>query len=156
MGMVTALAAVAAASGIYGGIQAQKEGDKQARLAESAAAERATETRRQTERSAEIEQRNIDQTEDRQRLNYLASGVTLEGSPLLKLEETRRLGAENIDEIQKAGEAGAKAQLTEGRTRAQAAKSTGRQALISGITGAAGTLGTNAPALKSTYNKAFG
>jgi hypothetical protein len=65
--------------------------------------------------------------------------VSLEGSPLLKLEETRRLGAENIEEIEKSGEAQANAQITEGRVAANQLKASGRQSLISGITGGART-----------------
>lgn len=130
-------AAVGAGASALGGIQAKREADKQARLANEQAAARAAETERVTKRQAELEQRNIDQTIDRQKLAYLKSGVTLEGSPLLKLEETRRLGAENIDEINKAGEAQASAQVAEGRVQAQQLKASGRQALISGITGAA-------------------
>jgi len=129
--------AAAAAASVAGGVQAQKEAKKQANLAMEQSTAAAAETKRQTDRSVTLEERNIKDTQDRQRLAYLASGVTLEGSPLLKLEETRRLGAENLEEIQKAGEAGSAAQLAEGRMTAQAAKSRGRQALISGITGGA-------------------
>ena len=155
MGLVTAFVAAAAASSIYGGMQARDEAKKQSAMAISQSQAAATETKRQTDRSVELEKRNIKDVTDRQRLAYLASGVTLEGSPLLKLEETRRLGAENVEEIQKAGEAGAEAQLAEGRTTAQAAQSRGRQALTQGITGAAGSLATNAPAIQSSFKKVY-
>jgi len=138
--IVAAAAVASAGASIFGGIQANKEGEKQARFAESQAANAAAETKRQTDRSLKIEGRNIKETQDRQRLAYLASGVTLEGSPLLKLEETRRLGAENLDEIEKSGSARSEAQVTEGRLTADRAKSAGRQGLINGITGAAGSL----------------
>jgi len=136
--ILAATAATAAAAGsVYGGVQAKKAGDKQSRLAREQAAMSAAETMRQAERSAVLERRNIDDVVDRQKLAYLASGVTLEGSPLLKMEETRRLGAENIEEIMKAGEAGSQAQLFEGRYRSQVARDSGRQALIGGLIGAA-------------------
>jgi hypothetical protein len=139
MGLVTALAAAASIASIYGGIQAKKEGDKQADLATNQAASRATEINRQTARSTTLEERDIKSTIERQKLAYLASGVTLEGSPLLMMEETRRRGAENVEEIQLAGAAGASAQLEEGRATAQAAKASGRAQLMSGITGAMGS-----------------
>jgi hypothetical protein len=132
--------AAAAAASVAGGVQSYNEGKKQAGRAEEQAAIAAAETKRQTDRSVMLEQRNIKDTQDRQRLAYLASGVTLEGSPLLKLEETRRRGAENIDEIQQSGNAGAAAQIAEGRMTAKSAKATGRQALIGGITNAGGSL----------------
>ena len=141
MGVITTgLLVAAAGAGIVGGIQANEAADEQADLARSDASARAAETARVTERSSMLEQRNIDDTVDRQKLAYLASGVTLEGSPLLKMEETRRRGAENIEEIELAGKAGSKAQIAEGRRTAQSAKASGRQALIGGITGAASSL----------------
>jgi hypothetical protein len=140
MGAVTALAVLAAGSAVFGGLQARDAAKEQSALAIQQSQAAATETKRQTDRSVELENRNIKDVTDRQRLAFLASGVTLEGSPLLKLEETRRLGAENIEEIQKAGDAGSAAQLAEGRMTAQQAKSKGRQALTQGIVGAAGSL----------------
>lgn len=130
-------AAVAAGASALGGIQANKEAKKQAKLAEQQASAKAAETERLTARQAELEQREIDDVSDRQKLAFLKGGVTLEGSPLLKLEETRRLGAENIEEIELAGQAQSEAQITEGRVQAQQLKASGRQQLISGITGAA-------------------
>ena len=108
-------------------------------MATNQAASRATEINRQTARSTTLEERDIKSTIERQKLAYLASGVTLEGSPLLMMEETRRRGAENVEEIQLAGAAGAAAQLEEGRATAQAAKTSGRAQLMSGITGAMGS-----------------
>ncbi len=145
MGIETALlvAAVASAgSQIVGGIQANNEAGHQSRIATSEAQARADEATRQSERQATLEQRNIDDTEQRQKLAYLASGVTLEGSPLLMLEQTRKRGAENIDEIRKSGSASSNAALAEGRATADAAKRAGRQALIGGITGAVSTAGS--------------
>lgn len=148
MGMVTAaLAAAALVAGVAGGVMAKNAADDQAEMAEEQAGLRAAETNRLTTRQAELEQREIDKTVDRQKLAYLASGVSLEGSPLLKMEETRRLGAENIDEIRKAGSAQQLSQIMEGRATAEAARASGRQALVQGISsGAKGALSTYAGA----------
>lgn len=138
--IIAAAAIGSAGASIFGAIQGSQAADEQADLARSDASSRAAETKRVTERQTTLEQRDIQDTLDRQKLAFLASGVTLEGSPLLKLEETRKRGAENIDEIQKAGAAGSAAQIAEGRSTAAAAKASGRQSLIRGITGAAGSL----------------
>lgn len=145
MGVITtALLAVAAvgsaALSVKGGIDSKKEAKQQAALATSQAAASAAETERVTARESTLEQRNIKDVLDRQKLAFLASGVTLEGSPLLVMEETRKRGAENIEEIEKAGSARSAAQIAEGRSTAQAAKASGRRALIGGITGGLGTL----------------
>ncbi len=145
MGAVTsaliAVASVASAGAqILGGLESRRESKVQAQLAREDAAKRAAETERVTTREAELERRNIKDVTERQRLAYLASGVTLEGSPLLKLEETRRLGAENIEEIERSGEARAGAEIGEGRVVARQAESRGRQQLLQGLVGGAGSL----------------
>jgi hypothetical protein len=141
MGAMTALAAaaatVAAGASIYGGMEGRKAAKEQEGLAREQSAAGAAEIMRQTGRTVDLENRNITQTVQQQELGYLASGVTLEGSPLLMMEETRRLGAENIEEIKKAGAAGSTARIAEGEATAKAAKASGRAALIGGITGAA-------------------
>jgi hypothetical protein len=137
MGAVSAialgLAAVSAAAAVKGGLEAKEASEEQAELATKQAGARAAETRRLKERQVKLEQREIEDIEKRQKLAFLASGVTLDGSPLLVMEETRRRGAENIEEIEKAGTAGELAQIAEGRATAKAARASGRQALISGI-----------------------
>jgi glutaredoxin len=144
MAATTALIAAAALAGagasIYGGIEGQKAGKEQAALAESDAAAAARETQRVTSKTVDAEKKNIEKTQRQQQIAYLKSGVTLEGSPLLVMEETRRLGAENIAEIEAAGKAQSEAQLAEGRRTAQTAKAAGRQAMLQGITGTASSL----------------
>ncbi len=49
--------------------------------------------------------REIAQFAAQQESRFLSSGVTLAGTPLLVLEETRRLGAEELDAITRRGEA---------------------------------------------------
>ena len=138
--IIAAAALAGAGASVFGAVQANSAADEQADLARSDASARAAERARMTERQSTLEQRDINDTLDRQKLAYLASGVTLEGSPLLMMEETRKRGAENIEEIELAGKAGSQAQLAEGRRTAESAKASGRQAMIRGITGATSSL----------------
>lgn len=73
-----------------------------------------------------------------QKLAYLKSGVTLEGSPLDILDETARVASENLSAMRARAQAGQNAQNAE----ADAARSRGRAALIGGIAGAASTAAT--------------
>lgn len=116
------------------------EGNDQAKYALADADARGKEIARQTAREAEAEKKDVDSTLRRQKLAYLASGVTLQGSPLLVMEETRRKGQENIDEIMKSGSYSGAAAISEGRINASNAKSAGRREFLSGITSAAGSL----------------
>lgn len=141
--LLSGLSAVSAVSSIVGGFQSKKEGDNQAAIALSQAAAQGAEAERTAAREAKLTQEDALKTERKQKLAYMASGVTLEGSPLLVMEETRQKGLENVDEILKAGKASSEAALAEGRVRANSAKSAGRQSFVSGLTGAAGT-GLNA------------
>lgn len=70
-----------------------------------------------------------------QKLAFLKNGVTLEGSPLLALDETYALGQEEVNAISKSGQAQASAYWRE----AQIAKKQGRAAMIGGIAGAGQT-----------------
>jgi hypothetical protein len=137
--ILMAASAVSAVSSVVGGIQGMSEGKNQANIAMAQAEARGAESARVAEREARLTQEDAIATERRQKLAYMASGVTLEGSPLLVMEETRRKGQENVDEILRAGQASSAAALAEGRLQADAAKSAGRQSFISGLTGAAGT-----------------
>ncbi len=76
-----------------------------------------------------------------QKLSYLKSGVTLSGSPLDILAETARVASENISAIQARGAA----QQLDADNQGEAIRSSGRMALLKGITGAAGT------AMKAAY-----
>lgn len=75
---------------------------------------------------------------DRQILAYLKNGVTLEGSPLLVLDETIKLGDEEAAAIRKRGYATQELYNTE----AGISRRTGSAQFISGITGATSTAGT--------------
>lgn len=138
---VAAIAAAAtAASSIIGGIQAQSAAEEQSALALQQAGASAAEQERLAFKEAQVEQETADTARKRQKLAYLKSGVSLAGSPLLVMEETRRKGAENVEEILKAGEAGSNAALAEGRIQASQIKSSGRQAFARGITGGMGQI----------------
>ncbi len=131
------LQALSAVSSFVGGMQSKSEGDNQAALALQQAQMRGVESERLAQREARLVQEDALATERKQKLAYLASGVTLEGSPLLIMEETRRKGQENIDEILLSGKAEKNAALLEGRVTASQAKSRGREAFTSGLVGAA-------------------
>ncbi len=141
--VLAGLSAVSAVSQIASGLGANSAAKQQSQNALFDAQNRGTEIARTTAMQANEEKKEADSALRRQKLAYLASGVTLQGSPLLVMEETRRKGQENVDEILKAGSSMGTAVLSEGRQSANAAKLSGRQALIGGITGAVGT-GLNA------------
>lgn len=93
-----AIAAVAALSAISfiaqteAGARQKKAARAQGRAAEDVAAQEAERRLKETEKF-----------EGRQRSAFLSSGVSLEGSPLLVLEETRRTGKEQALSIREAG-----------------------------------------------------
>lgn len=120
-------------SSIAGGFSGQSAGNQQAELAYQQAESRAIEQERVSAREAKLEQEATDDFRKRQKVAYLASGVTLEGSPLLVMEETRTKGAENVEEIKRAGSASADAARAEGRLQADQLKQSGRQAFTSGL-----------------------
>lgn len=68
-----------------------------------------------------------------QKVAFLKNGVTLEGSPLIALEDTYTMGQEEVDSIVNRGNAQSNLYWQE----AKLSKKQGRAAMISGITGAA-------------------
>lgn len=71
-----------------------------------------------------------------QKLAYLKSGVTLEGSPLDVLDETARQATENIHAIQSRGNA----EQVNADSEAAAMRTQGRGAFIGGIAGGISTM----------------
>lgn len=124
-------------SSIAGGASANAEAKRQAQLATFQAQEQGKEAARLAQRDATLIAEEADSTRRRQKVAYMKSGVTLEGSPLLVMEGTRARGQQNVEEALQAGGAGVGAAMTEGRIRAQNVRAQGRQAFISGLTGAA-------------------
>jgi len=129
----TGLSIFSGLSSVAGGFAARGEAEKQSELALQQAGRRAAEEERVAFRQAELEEERADRVRRKQKVAYLASGVTLEGSPLLTMEETTRRGAENVEEIKKAGSASARAVREEGRITAQKLQSSGRQQFTSGL-----------------------
>lgn len=105
MGVET-MAAVAIGSAIYGGITAKGEADKQAGI-----------LKREGENAAEQEMLNAEAFADQQALDFSKSGITLEGSPLLFIEETRRRGLAGAENMRQSSRARASALQTAGRNR---------------------------------------
>ena len=134
--LLLGLTALSGAGQIFTGIEQQK-----------AASREADEVIRQTEGEATRKRKALDKLSARQRTQFLKSGVTLEGSPLLVLEETRREGVAEIGDIRRAGV-----------SQAQALTNQGRSAFFRGLFGAVGTIGQGfltAGALKNKPSNPF-
>lgn len=99
---------------------------------------------RESERAADIRAGQIEEFEGVQRLQYLKSGVRLEGTPLQILAETRGKGAEEVSSMRQSGRA--RASLF--RSKSKMVKRAGR----AGLVGAAGSASASAPG--STTKKA--
>ncbi len=119
---------------ISGGLQAvsslmayrqQKDADAaalaQARI--EAAKERAD-----TERAALEEERQAKTHAKAQAMMFLKSGVSLEGSPLLVMEETRQKGIENARNVKNTGYARAQSIMREGSIKRASLMNSGLQA----------------------------
>ena len=132
----TGFSVLSGVSSLLGGMQANSEAKNQANMATQEAKLKGAEAERQANREAQFEQEDVNSVTRRQKLAYLKSGVELSGSPLLVMEETRRRGKDNIDEIMRSGAAGSKAAYSEGRMQAANYKASGRQAFATGLTNA--------------------
>lgn len=135
MGVETALIAatvVSATASVASGIAQQSAANREAKALNAMA------STAQDEATAEAQRRATDvrQFQRKQKLAFLKNGVTLEGSPLLILDETLQLGQEEVDAIMKRGTAEAKYY----RESAAIKKNQGRAALIGGIGGAASSV----------------
>lgn len=96
-------------------------------------AEQARLAQKEIQYEAVQKQREVDRFAGEQTMAYLSSGVTLEGSPLQVLEETRRLGKQEVDAI--TARANAVANL--GQKKASSTAGRGRNALLGAFAGAA-------------------
>lgn len=140
--LTTGMSLFSGLSSVMGGIQGNAAAQEQSNYAMASATMAGREQARLAVKEAGIEKEESDAARRRQKIAYLASGVTLEGSPFLIMEETRRKGAENVDEILTAGASGTASTMTEGRMLAQQYKSSGRTAFASGITSGISSLTT--------------
>jgi len=134
----TILSVVGAVSSLAGGMSSRSEANNQAELALQQSEMAAKEQARVSFREAQLETDRADDFARKQKVAYLASGVTLDGSPLATMEETRRKGSENVNEILMSGAAGAEAARSEGRIQAQQLKSSGRKAFSAGLSSSIG------------------
>ena len=131
--ILTGLSVVQGVSSVMQGSQQQAAYKQQGENAIATATMAAKENARVSFKESQVEAENAKTAERRQKLAYLASGVTLEGSPLLIMEETRRKGAENVDEILKASDAASGALMQEGYNTKTALNLKGRDAFSSGL-----------------------
>jgi len=137
----TGLSVLSGVSSIIGGFQSNQEAKYQSSLATQEAKMRGAEAERVAAKEAGYANDEANDVRRRQKLAYMKSGVSLEGTPFLALEETRRRGKENVDEILRGGAASSAAAYSEGRIRAAQLKSSGRQAFMSGLTNAGQSFG---------------
>lgn len=142
MGIETFLLAGSALSSIVGGVQQMGAANEQATAAQVSAEMAGQETARVAAKEARLEREKTESHARAQKVAALKSGVSLQGSPLLMMEKTRLTGQSNIDEIIQSGASTAATQYTEGRTMARNYKQSGRQAFMSGLTGAAKSMGS--------------
>ena len=136
MGVETVLiasAVMSAGGGIYSGIQANKAAGKQADIYdEQANAEQEAGAFQEAQAA-----RDFDTLLGEQKLGFAASGRSLEGSPLLVLEQTLTDKETEINNIRR-NTARSVSQL---RSAAKETKKAGRNAIISGIIGGASSAG---------------
>jgi len=130
--VLVAATVVGAGSQIYQGFAANNEAKKIAGQQEEQARIALSEANRSADQKT-VEQRKF---LAEQRMAYLASGVTLDGTPGLVGEDTFVQFQQEIDAIRKSGAA----QFKVGMLSAQNTKANGRAQLISGFLGSASTL----------------
>jgi len=129
----TGVSVISGLSSVLQGFQQSSEYKQQSQNAIASAEMAAKERARVSFKESQIIKQDADDFERRQKLAYLKSGVSLEGSPLLILEETRRKAAENVDEVLRASDAASGASLYEAQGTARALRLKGRQAFSSGF-----------------------
>lgn len=132
MAQLVALAAVAGVGGqIYSGYQANMAAKREAGLMEDQARVAQAEAAAEAQRKAN-EVRKFSRV---QALAFMKNGVSLEGSPLLSVNETIEEGQKEVNAIAGAGDA--RANLY--NRRAAITKREGRAAFVGGLLGGAGS-----------------
>jgi hypothetical protein len=125
----------AAGIGAFGSIMAGLFGYMAGENAAETYRSRARMIRAEAENEAQRYQERAEQFRATQAVAYLKSGVELSGSPLDVLDETIRVGRENASAIRSGGQARA----LDAEFGGEQASTAGRNALVSGVTGAAKT-----------------
>lgn len=125
------LTLVAIAGTAYAGYSSMQASNREAKLQK----EQANIAAQEAQSNAEVEAYNQRQALNKQKLAFIKSGVSLEGSPLDVLENTRSWGQKSVDAILKSGAS----QYNLGMQRAANTQASGRAAMIGGVLGSAGT-----------------
>jgi len=120
--------AVSAISQVAGGVSSMMSASREAQYTE----EQAKIAMQEGQLAAEQKAREVTSFQSSQAAIYAKSGFTLEGSPAIVLESTRRKGQEEVDAILK--RAGAYSSLL--KMRASQIRNAGRAAFLNGIAGA--------------------
>ncbi len=142
LGTIAVVATViSVVSSVAGGIAAQSAAEEEAKSIER----QGDLSRQEAEIEAQRTQRERDKFLKKQKLAFLKSGVTLEGSPLFVFEETRKESAKEVEAIRRQGGA----RFTLGQERAEITRARGRAALIGGISSGASTIGSAASVFSS-------
>ncbi len=132
--MATALTVISTVASVFKGFAAKRAADREAEALQDQASLQREETGREAARVKDERRKFL----AKQSLAFVKGGVTLEGSPLLVLEETQ---TESEKEVQALKTRGA-AQFALGTQKAGRAKSIGRSKLIGGFGEAFGTAST--------------
>lgn len=121
--------------GLLSGVQQFAAGNQQAKNAYAQTAESIREQTRQSTLNAYNEKQAAESARRQQKLAYLKSGVSLSGSPLMLLEETRQKGISNATAITASNAAYTNAAGVQAGQQASDAYSAGRMGFINGVTG---------------------
>ena len=132
----TTIGTLSTGLGLFSGIQSFVAGKQQAKATNEMTKAQIEEQARLSARESAAEINAAGDVRRKQKIAYLASGVSLSGSPLLVMEETRRRGASNAIEIMTASDAASKANAAEGKTMAGNLYTSGRNEFIKSATGA--------------------
>lgn len=131
----TTLGTLGTGLGLLSGVQQFAAGNQQAKNAYAQAAETVREQTRQSTLNAYNEKQAAESARRQQKLAYLKSGVSLSGSPLLLLEETRQRGISNANAINTSNSTYTKSVGTQAGQQAGDAYSAGRMGFVRGVTG---------------------
>lgn len=148
----TGLSIFSGLSSMFSGAQTNAAYQQQSALAMQQAQLAGAEQARVAFREAGLEKEEYESTRRAQKVAYLASGVDLEGTPLLVMEETTSKGEENVNEILMAGQAGKQAALAEGRVQAANLQASGREAFSSGLSSGFSSLSNSALRIQGALN----
>jgi hypothetical protein len=136
------LAAVQGISQIWGGISSQQAAQTEAGMQ----IQQGNIQAQQAQTNANIMAYNVRQYQGNQEEQYLGSGVTMQGSPIIQLAQTHMLGQMQVDAILQQGQAQQKLAYE----NAQQTENSGRNAFIAGILGAGSTVASDFLKTKTT------